>query len=216
VTVADFNRDAKPDVSVANGFTNDVGVLLERGSGSLFPAFGSPFATRGQQPIAVLAGDFNRDGKPDVAVANQVSNDVSILTGDGTGRLTPSAGSPFATVGISAQSIGAADFDRNGALDVAVATRAPTTSPSCSVTAMAASRRSPARRCPPAATRRSPSPPAISTTTRAPISSSRTSTTDPSQYSSTTSPRALRRDPARRRATSREPRIRRVPRPQMS
>ncbi|MBI1899123.1 MAG: FG-GAP repeat protein, partial [Acidobacteria bacterium] len=33
----------------------------------------------GSAPSALAAGDFNGDGKPDLAVANRDSNDVSVL-----------------------------------------------------------------------------------------------------------------------------------------
>jgi hypothetical protein len=39
-------------------------------------------------PFAIAAGDFDGDDNADVAVANTFSTDVSILLGDGTGRLT--------------------------------------------------------------------------------------------------------------------------------
>src|SRR5438105_3142225 len=37
------------------------------------------------QPSFVAIGDFNGDGKPDLAVTNQVPNNVSILLGNGDG-----------------------------------------------------------------------------------------------------------------------------------
>ena len=39
----------------------------------------------GAGPMAVVAGDFNGDGKQDVAVANFHDNTVSVLLGTGTG-----------------------------------------------------------------------------------------------------------------------------------
>ena len=39
----------------------------------------------GTNPGAVAVGDFNGDGKPDLAVANIGSNIISVLLGDGTG-----------------------------------------------------------------------------------------------------------------------------------
>src|ERR1700730_16583789 len=39
----------------------------------------------GARPNSVAVGDFNRDGKPDLAVANNNSDTVSILLGTGTG-----------------------------------------------------------------------------------------------------------------------------------
>src|ERR1700675_103643 len=39
----------------------------------------------GTTPGAVATGDFNNDGKPDLAVANSGSNDISILLGNADG-----------------------------------------------------------------------------------------------------------------------------------
>ena len=39
------------------------------------------FAT-GESPLSVAIGDFNADGRPDLAVANQISDNVSILLGN--------------------------------------------------------------------------------------------------------------------------------------
>ena len=40
----------------------------------------------GSLPLSVASGDFNSDGKPDLATSNELSNSVTILlgTGDGT------------------------------------------------------------------------------------------------------------------------------------
>jgi hypothetical protein len=50
------------------------------------PNFGAAtnFAA-GTGPVSVALGDFNGDGKSDLAVANYNSNNVSILLGTGTG-----------------------------------------------------------------------------------------------------------------------------------
>ena len=45
----------------------------------------SPLAT---DPVSVAVGDFNGDGKQDLAVANYGSNNVSILLGDGAGNFS--------------------------------------------------------------------------------------------------------------------------------
>ena len=39
-------------------------------------------------PRIAAVGDFNGDGNSDLAVTNQLSNDVSILLGDGTGQFS--------------------------------------------------------------------------------------------------------------------------------
>ena len=64
-------------------------------------------------PVAV--GDFNGDGKLDLAVTNTVSDTVSILLGDGTGTFTL-ASSPAT---FAPDSVAAGDFNGDGRLDVA-------------------------------------------------------------------------------------------------
>ena len=50
----------------------------------------------GQTPVAVVAGDFDGDGRPDLAVANSGSNDVSILLDNRARALSESSLSHFA------------------------------------------------------------------------------------------------------------------------
>ncbi|MFL6231203.1 MAG: FG-GAP repeat domain-containing protein, partial [Pyrinomonadaceae bacterium] len=38
----------------------------------------------GREPVAVAVGDFNRDGRPDLATANSGDNTVSIFLGKGS------------------------------------------------------------------------------------------------------------------------------------
>ena len=45
----------------------------------------------GTSPAAVAVGDFNRDGKPDLAVANSDSGNVSVLLNGGTGTFGAAA-----------------------------------------------------------------------------------------------------------------------------
>ena len=61
---------------------------LGQGDGTL--AAGQRFAV-GAVPRAVTVGDFNGDGRLDLATANTSSSDVSVLLGQGTGRLRPNS-----------------------------------------------------------------------------------------------------------------------------
>jgi len=57
---------------------NNVTILLGDGLGGFAQPATSPVGA-GAQTFAVAVSDFNLDGKPDVAVANNASNDVTIL-----------------------------------------------------------------------------------------------------------------------------------------
>ena len=85
MTVGDFNGDGKPDLAVANtsGFyVSTVSLLLGTGMGTFAPKVDYP---TGGGPYSVATGDFNGDGKPDLAVANEnlYSNTVSVLLNTG-------------------------------------------------------------------------------------------------------------------------------------
>jgi hypothetical protein len=102
--------------SVTRSFT----ISAANPSGSFKPAAGSPITVgSGSYPASVATGDFNGDGVPDLAVANE-NNTVTILLGNGSGGFTPSPGSPFA-VGSGPISLAAGDFNGDGILDLAIA-----------------------------------------------------------------------------------------------
>jgi hypothetical protein len=121
VVTMDFNHDGKLDLAVANGTSNNVTILLGNGSGGFTQAAGSP-ASVGSGPQDMLVGDFNLDGKPDLAVGNGASNNVTILLGNGSGGFTQSAGSPVGA-GSFPVSVAMGDFDLDGKPDLAVANR---------------------------------------------------------------------------------------------
>ena len=122
VVVGDFNSDGKLDLAVAIsfGFSNAtpgyVSILLGNGNGTFGAA--TNFAVGGA-PRSAVVGDFNSDGKLDLAVANSLSGSVSVLLGNGTGAF--SAAANFAA-GDRPSSIAVADFNGDAKLDLAVAT----------------------------------------------------------------------------------------------
>lgn len=70
-----------------------------------------------KNPYAIIAADFNRDGKLDLAITNYLSSSVSILLGRGNGTFQPKR--DFETGGYP-QAIAVEDFNRDGKLDLVV------------------------------------------------------------------------------------------------
>src|SRR5207237_7709294 len=72
---------------------------------------------RGTCPCAVAVGDFNVDGHLDLAVADYLSDNVSVLLGNGDGTFYPTQ-----SVGAAGPaSVAVGDFNGDGVQDLAVA-----------------------------------------------------------------------------------------------
>ena len=72
----------------------NVTVLLGNGPGGFTAAPGSPFSV-GSESTSVAVGDFNGDGKLDLAAANSYDSTVTVLLGNGSGGFTSAPGGPF-------------------------------------------------------------------------------------------------------------------------
>ena len=119
VAVADFDLDGVPDLVTANPVLNGVTILLGDGSGWFAQTPGSPVAV-GSSPVSVAVGDFNLDGVPDLVTANQGTNDVTILLGNGLGGFTQPPGSPVA-VGPYPVSLAVGNFGLDSVPDLVTA-----------------------------------------------------------------------------------------------
>ncbi|MFF9145002.1 FG-GAP repeat domain-containing protein [Streptomyces sp. NPDC014861] len=97
ITVADMNGDAKPDVLTSNSNGDNVSVWTNDGTGALgtannyYVGGGRPTSYSAAQlrPSGLKTGDVNGDGRLDVVTVNAGTSDVSVLLGDGKGRLGP-------------------------------------------------------------------------------------------------------------------------------
>jgi hypothetical protein len=129
ILTADLNGDGRPDLITTNLNSNNVSILLGQqpstnpqtglaGTADLFKEH--TLYDVGTRPRTAALGDFNRDGRPDLAVANNQSDDLSILLGNGDGTfqsavLLPTGRSPLA--------IAAGDLNHDGTDDLVAALR---------------------------------------------------------------------------------------------
>jgi hypothetical protein len=85
VAIAVANLNGRPDLLVANAGSNDVSVLLGRGSGSSWTLVPGPRIKTQAGPDAVAAGRMTADSPIDLFVANRQSNTVQRFPGVGNG-----------------------------------------------------------------------------------------------------------------------------------
>jgi len=89
-------------------------VLLGDGTGGFSTATNFPV---GISPASVTIGDFNEDGKLDLATANTVAKNVSVLLGNGTGGFSTAANFGIG-IGNTPVSSTTGDFNGDGNLDL--------------------------------------------------------------------------------------------------
>ena len=117
VAVADVDGDKKHDLVVVNNTADNISVLHGDGAGGFVEVAGSPLKV-GKTPFFVMVSDVNADQMPDILVANNGSNSVSVLLGQGGGKFGPK--SDFATQ-INPRCIAVADLNGDKNVDLAVA-----------------------------------------------------------------------------------------------
>jgi len=123
VVLADLNGDGKPDIigSTTTGATAELVTMLNNGDGT----FASPVVTQvvtnnGTWPLlcSPAVGDFDGDGNADVIVSDQ-NGHFYFFHGNGDGKL--SAGSGFQSNIFGGYQLTAADFNKDGKLDLLLA-----------------------------------------------------------------------------------------------
>ena len=101
IAVGTFNSNVNSNIGfvVTNFEDSTYSVFAGNGDGTFTEVKGSPFAlpTGAAGPIAITVNDFNGDGKPDLAIVNETSNNVIVLHGNGDGTFTEYPKSPLAT-----------------------------------------------------------------------------------------------------------------------
>ncbi len=123
VTVADFNRDGKLDLLLANQCLNStscpngsVSVLLGNGNGTFQAAVSYPLSG---SAVSMAVGDLNGDGLLDVGVVTvNTGNNFGVMLGNGDGSFQPPIS--YDSGGNAPYSIALADVNGDAKLDVLV------------------------------------------------------------------------------------------------
>jgi hypothetical protein len=79
VAIGDLDGDGKADLAVANSGSDNVSVFRNTGSSGTVSYATKVDFTTGISPISTAIGDLDGDGKPDLAVANNGGNTVSVI-----------------------------------------------------------------------------------------------------------------------------------------
>ena len=117
IAVGDLNKDGKTDIVVANNHSHTVGILFGQGGGLFSPITAISTDSVPTNPTNATIADFNGDGNLDLAVANNGSNSVSILFGNGSGGFTAPTVFPMGA-GAAPFGITAADVNGDGKPDL--------------------------------------------------------------------------------------------------
>ena len=120
IIAGDFNQDGIPDLAVSFVSTSSHGsimVLLGVGDGT----FLAPVITNSTAPLtSLVAGDFNKDGRLDVASIDATASDtyhVLVFPGQGDGTFGAPQSYP---AGMLASSLALGDFNQDGSVDIAI------------------------------------------------------------------------------------------------
>ena len=88
LNAGDFNGDGRPDVVTLNGSSSDVSVFLRQAGGGFAQEAGSPVSLPGSPgPSGGAVGDYNGDGRTDLAVSSFDAGTVSVLLRQAGGGL---------------------------------------------------------------------------------------------------------------------------------
>lgn len=119
--ISDLDKDGKPDIAVCNFGSNTISVFRNLSvPGTISFAAKQDFPT-GNAPISIAVGDLDTDGLPDLAVANNSSNSVSLFLNTSLYGAISFASKVDFPAGTAPQSLALGNLDSDIFPDVVVA-----------------------------------------------------------------------------------------------
>ena len=119
VAVGDFDNDGHQDIVVADFNSSIVLVFLGSGDGT-FSERSNYTTGDDSDPISVAVGDFNKDSRLDIVVANSAGANIGIFFGYGDGTFSDQTALNLNTIGSAPYSVAVSDLNNDSWLDIAV------------------------------------------------------------------------------------------------
>ncbi|MGC8742604.1 MAG: tandem-95 repeat protein [Verrucomicrobiia bacterium] len=114
LVTAKFDGDARPDLATLSSNPNTLNIIYSSG-----PTI-AQFNVGGSDLVALAAGDFNRDGRTDIAIVDATDNVVRIMKQKSDRTFMPMEPNAAFDVGSNPNSIVFADFNGDNRADIAV------------------------------------------------------------------------------------------------
>jgi hypothetical protein len=119
VAIADFNNDNQSDIVVTNSGIDTITILLGYGNGTFVIKATYSTGTR-SRPYTLSIGDFDKDNRLDIVIANSGISTILVLYGHGNGtfgnEMSYELGYEYRPT-----SVAATDLNKDGWLDIVIA-----------------------------------------------------------------------------------------------
>jgi hypothetical protein len=123
ISIGDIDGDGRPDIAVVNATANSISIFRNTSNIGLISFAPKVDFTTALSPQDLAIGDFDGDGKHDIAVTNKLSNSFSIfrnISAPGNISLATKTDVTLGSIGKEPKGLTVADVDGDNKLDLAI------------------------------------------------------------------------------------------------